>query len=736
MRMSVRLWWLILCLLPAAGYAAEAGQSYAVDQVQIEGNRRIDSEAIRQIIKAQKGSVAGGQIDEDIKALYRTGYFDQVTASIVASDAGRQSLKYFVVEKPVARKVFILGNEELSESDLSDVLKFEGKRFVDKVVPIGENQVDVTFNVKEGKRYRIRGVKLAGLSKIEEDDVLGLLQTKRYKWWSSWLFGTGRVNADVLQNDKLIVQQYLIDHGFIDGKVSDAAVVKVENGLEVVFSASEGAEYRLGKISAAGDLIDGSQKKTLKGIKSKSGGVFCGSCLREDSFIVSDKFADRGYAFVNVVPDTKVDRAGALVDVSFESSKGRPVTIDRIRIKGNNKTYDNVIRREIRVAEQELYSASKIRRSQAMLERLGYFEEVNIGQEPAKEPDKLNLDVNVREGSTGAFSVGAGYSTGDGFIVNTQVSENNFFGMGRQVMMNVDWGTQRDNMVLSYLDNRFRDSFWSLGADVYRTNRQFQDFDRRLTGGGFRFGYPLENVWGVWAQDMSFSIKYEYMGIDISDVNPLDAAPLVVESQGKSTASVITPQLVRNTINNPLNPSRGSRQVLSFETAGLGGEEEYWVGEFNNQYYVPLLHGSSGDLVFAWRFKLGYGQSFNDDPFPLFRRYFPGGINSVRGYKDRTLGPTDDQGHEYGGSKQVVDNLELIFPLVNSAGLKGVVFYDVGQAYDDDETMTASKLRQAYGFGIRWTSPLGPIRVEFGFPVDRRDGEESMVTLFSFGAPM
>jgi outer membrane protein insertion porin family len=235
---------------------------------------------------------------------------------------------------------------------------------------------------------------------------------------------------------------------------------------------------------------------------------------------------------------------------------------------------------------------------------------------------------------------------------------------------------------------------------------------------------------------MQFATKYELLDVEISDVDPLNSAPLVVASEGNSTASAVSPSLTRNTINNPLNPTKGSRQQLSFEYGGLGGDEEYYLFEVGNQWYQPVIESSYGDLTFSLRTRMGYGESNNEDPYPLFKRYFPGGINSVRGFKNRSLGPRDDNGNVFGGAKQFVNNTELIFPLINAAGLRGVVFYDIGNAFDDSESIDFGEMREGYGVGIRWSSPLGPIRIEFGFPADRKDDEDSMVTMFSFGAPI
>ena len=744
-----------------------ADEVFNVTSVTVDGNRRIDTEAILKSIKAKRGLVSSQVVDEDIRTLYKTGFFEQITASFGDSGYGSRTLRYTVVEKPTVRKVFIKGNEEVSESELADVLNFGDKRFVDKtaisalirkgisyyqmhgyydasfthsVVVVGDNQVDVTFTVDEGERYKIRKVLIRGLETLDEDEIREKIFTKRYKWWNSWLFSTGRLNREALDNDRNVIRQFLFDHGLIDGQVSEATVEKIkdDSGLLVVFDVVEGPVYTVGHISVSGDLIDYSADKTLDGIETESGDVFNSSKVRDDSFKISEKFSDIGYAYVNVVPDTSVDRERRTISLNFAVSKGKPVKVNKIRIRGNDKTYDNVIRRELKIHEQDIYSGTKVKRSKALLERLGYFEEVNITTEQTKKDDEIDLDVNVREGSTGAFSIGAGYSSADGALFNVRLSENNFLGTGRQLSLNVDVGTERDSIVLSANDRRFNDTYWGLGADLMKTYREYSDFDSDLLGGGVTASYPLEEVFGETFEDIDFALRYQYLKTDINHVNHESAAPLVIRAEGKSSSSSITPRLIRNTINNPLNPTKGSKQVLEFEASGLGAEEEFWLAQVMNTWYYPVLRSEDwGDLVFSWRFKCGFGESYDKKKdFPLFRRFFPGGINSVRGYEDRTLGPKDEDGNEYGGSKQIVNNLELIFPLVNSAGLKGVVFYDFGQAYDDNEDIEFSKLRKSYGFGLRWSSPLGPIRVEFGIPVDREDGERSMVTMFSFGAPM
>ncbi len=760
----VKFSWMTLALviLGASPIVGHAETSYRVDSVEVSGTTRIDQAAVESELVAAAGVVSQASIKKDIKMLYNTGFFDQVSVRATPSKKGGVSLTYVVVEKPVARKIFIKGNDEVSSKDLTEVLRLEGKRFVDKnklvalikkassfyqgrgfydvtldysTVPVGQNSVDITFSIAEGKRYRVREVILRGASDMDGDDIRSVIQTKRYKWWNSWLLGTGRVNKEMMDADKQIIKQYMLDHGRLEGSVGEASVEKRGDGLYVTYDITEGPEYRIGSLSATGDLVRNSEAETISDIKAKVGEVFNASLVREDIFTITDRFGDEGYAFANVVPNTMLNKSLGTVDIDFQSSQGQQVTVNRINITGNEKTYDHVIRRWLAIEEQDTYSGAKIRRSQTLLQRLGYFDEVTIANKATDKPDMVDLDVVVKEASTGSFSAGAGYSTANGTLFNAKVSESNLLGTGRKLNLNLDFGSQISNQVLSIDDNRINDSWVAGGLDLFRTTRQFNDFDRNLAGGGLSVGYPLERLVGDWAEDINVNLKYDLQHVTIKNVEDY-ASQFVKDSEGKSVASSITPSLVRNTINNPLNPVRGSKQSVSIEIAGLGGDQDYYLLELRNAWFYPLWETSFGEFVLSDRTAFGFGESLNDDPFPLFKRFFPGGINSVRGYRNRTLGPEDADGREYGGSKQFVNNLEVIFPLINSAGFRGVVFYDVGQAFDDNESIGIDQLRQAWGYGVRWNSPLGPIRVEFGYPINKQPGERGVQTMFSFGAPL
>jgi outer membrane protein insertion porin family len=742
-------------------FADPTAQTVFVQSIKIQGNKRIDIEAIKNQISVSAGETTTvGKISENVKTLYSTGFFKTIDASMDGD-----TLVFDLVEKPIVRKVFIAGNEDIGESDLSELIKFGEKRFLDKskigsmeravisfyqvkgyndakisneIKEISDNQVDITFNIDEGRRYKLRKIKFRGLNNIDDSDLKDVMQTRTFKWYSSWLLGTGRASEDLLQADRAAIRQFFLDNGYVDGTISDPTITynPDDASSEVIFDITEGQQYRIGKITASGDLLEGSAFKTVDGLDSESGDIFNASLLRKDSFTVSDKFGDKGFAFANVVPNTNIKQKEALVDVNFQISKGKPVTINRINIKGNEKTYDNVIRREIRVQESQLYSSSKIKRSQALLERLGYFDEVSIANEPVPGRDDIvDLNVVVKEAkSTGSFSIGAGYSTTDGGIINSRLTENNVLGTGRRLDLNADIGNQRNNLVLSLSDRRILDTDVAGSVEGFRSSRLFFDFEKVLTGGAVSFGYPLENWFGEAFEDMNSNLRYEAANVEIKRVDD-DSAQLILDSQGSTTNSALTPSIMRNTINNPLNPTNGSMQSLSFEYAGLGGDNEYTLLEARNTLYYPLFTTDFGEFTFSNRTRFGYGESQNDDPFPLFKRYFPGGINSVRGYDPRRLGPSEN-GSVFGGSKQFINNAEILFPLINSAGIRGVIFYDAGQAFVDDESIDFGALRQSWGAGIRWMSPMGPLRFEFGFPINREPGEDSVQPMFTFGAPM
>ncbi len=738
-------------------------EAQVIDSVVVEGNQRIEDETVLLQIKSRAGrEMSRSQIREDIKNIYRSGFFQNVAADLDKS-SGKKILIFVVKEKPSIRNVRIEGNDEVDDKTLEDLLDVEGRKFFDeskirssmrgveehyktkgygstgidfRVEEVGEDQVDLTYVVNEGEKKYIREVRIQGAEAFSSRKLRSKINTAKHRWYSSWITGKGVVSEPAMEQDVRALSNFYLENGYAGVRVGNPVVEEIEGGQAVVFSVSEGDVFEFGEVSKSGDKLDTESDIEPGDLEVRKGETFNVALLRKDTFNITERFTDIGYAFANVEPITKIDRKNKTVSVNFAVDRGDKVKINRINVSGNKKTRDNVIRRSFSINEGETYSSSKIKRSQVLLQRLGYFDDVSITPSPTNTKDEVDLDVQLREGQTGTFSVGAGISSGDGVVFSSRVTENNLLGTGNSLGIDINTGTRRENYSLNFSNPRVGDSRWSSGLSLMSVEREFEDFDRNQVGGSVSVGYPLWFLGPEYLEDVQFSLRYEALQIKIDEVS--DDAPLLIqEEQGRTTSSSITPGIVRNTIDNPLDPTSGSRQRLSFEYAGLGGKEKFWLGRASNTFYYPFLETSFGELVFSNRTNLAWGEPYSgNERFPLFRRFFPGGINSVRGFDFREMGPQNEEGSEFGGNKQLVSNFELIFPLLQEAGVKFVMFYDIGNAFDDNVDIEFDGLRQAVGWGIRWRSPIAPIRIEIGYPIDREEGEDSMTTHFSFGGPM
>ncbi len=736
-----------------------------VQEIEIIGNQRVDKETVRVQLSSKPGEELNRQnVSEDIKKIYKTGFFTDVKAKVKNTLNG-VVLAYFVNEKSAIRNINISGQEEFDEEEILEKLNLKDQRFLDpkkvkanieelrkeyqdkglygtkvnyRIDQAPNGEVDLVVNINEGEEKRIRKIVFQGNQQLRASDLSGQIDTARYKWWSSWITGSGVANDEKLDNDKKRLTEHYLRKGFAEVKVAKPQIVDTTDGINIVYNVNEGQRYNFGEISVVGDLIDNNQNKTLDKIKSANGKTFNVDYLRQDTFGISDKFTDIGYAFANVEPLTKVNRENKTVDIAYKVSKGELTHVNKILFNGNDKTRDNVLRRNLKIQEQEVFSSSKIRRSQELLRRLGFFDEVTIVPQPTDDAQKVNLNVGVKEAQTGTFSIGAGVSSGDGVLFNGRVSENNVLGTGNSISVDVNTGTTTNNFLLSFTNPRVNDTYLSFGVSGQSVIRRFDNFDRTITGGGISLGYPLLFL-GTdtdYLDDIRVSLGYQYNKIEIDNLDD-DAPQLVIDQEGETTASSILPRLIRNTIDNPLDPSSGSRQVLNLEYAGLGGEENFWLVNFNNSWFYPIIETNAGDIVFSQRIKFGWGENISGDgQFPLFRRFFPGGIDTNRGFAARELGPQDENGNEFGGNKQLLGTFETIFPISQSIGLKGVLFYDVGNAFDDEESINFGELRHSVGWGFRWRSPIAPIRIEIGHPLNREEGDNSIAFNFSLGAPI
>ena len=769
---------------PAEAVRPDSQQPARIDRIVIAGNRRVEADAIRIHLRSQVGTALNEEtVDSDLRALYRMGFFDDVEVDWSERD-GDWVLTYTVSERALIKELHIEGNKKLDREDLEPALKvrpntilepekirkgideakklYEKKGYLDARIEYetqatGEDEVILTYKIEEGEVVRISKLIIEGVRAFPDSPwynplpggVKRVMQTKE-KWMLSFVTGAGNLDNDVLKTDIERITAYYYDNGYIDVKVDEPTVERHEDGLHVTIKVDEGEQYKVGKVEVAGDLLADMSAAREK-LNLQSDDVFRTSKLRDDITVLTEAYGDEGYAFVNVTPDTIVSQTAKDVDVTYRVSKGPAVSIDKIEISGNTKTRDKVLRREIELQEQQQFSGSKLRRSQERLRRLGYFEDVNITTRKAAGEDKLDLLVDVKEASTGAFSAGAGISSGENFLFNVRLSEINLLGRGLRLTLNADFGEIRRNFSIDLTEPYLFDTQISAGLSLFNWRLIFDEFTRGGTGAAMRAFYPLTGFgWnklaGFSLVDSRVGLEYRLEEAEISDVS-LAASNQIRAEQGTSLTSSITPRFLRDTRNHPFDPSAGSLQDVGFEIAGVGGESKFIKLEARGRWYYPFYKSPTwGTFVASTGGTLGYGFGYGDSrELPLFERYFPGGINSVRGFRILSLGPQNvvfaeqpAQGFDrdaIGGSQQLIFNNELIIPIVEALGLKGVTFFDAGNAFTAADGIDFGEMRMAVGGGIRWLSPIGPLRLEVGFPLNPRVGDDKQAFMFSFGGP-
>ena len=752
---------ILLVLISGSTIAFAEGEKLV--EVRIQGNRRIESTSILNVIAVRAGdTLYNDKTDTDIRAIYKLGHFQDVQALKEDSDKG-VVLVYSVLEKAIVREITFEGNKEIKTDKLKEVLDirqnsvFSSKDLDKSVTKIKKlygdegyylaavqtevkksspSDLAVILKIIEGDKILIKDIRLDGVKAFSDSKLKGIMETKE-KWFMSWLTGAGTYKEEVLKNDALLLSDHYLNNGYINIKVGEP-VVKLndtKSALDVSIGITEGEQYRIGAINFKGELLD-SEADLVKKLKIVPGEIFNRSILRTDIGTLTDLYGDKGYAFATINPQTRLDNEKKSVDMTFDVEKGELVSIERINIAGNPKTRDKVIRREMRITENGLYSTTGIKRSKQNLMNLGFFEEANIATAKGSAGNKLNVNVDVKEKPTGTFSIGGGYSSLDGFIGQGSVQQSNFLGLGLKGNLSASIGGKSKTYAIGLTDPYFMDTKWTLGGDIYRSERIYNDYSRRLLGADIKGGYPISDSLGTF-------LMYKYEIKDLYDPTPAyqalhDADSTETYPLGKTTTSSVYSSITHNNTDYRMDPSAGWINTLSMEYAGLGGNNKYARYITDHTWFYQLYK----KLIFSTKLALGYVQEVGQ-PVPIDEKFYLGGIFSLRGYKTRTVAPTKTQlvkdiyGNQaneqiyLGGSKEIFGNAELSFPMLPEAGLKGVVFFDYGNSFDVFDTMLMS-----YGFGVRWASPIGPLRLEYGIPVNpRKDIDSSSGRLeFSIGS--
>ena len=748
--LAVTASWVLLLLALAFG-RAHGQEQVLVKQLDVKGSRKMDEATIRFRLKTKVGeSFSLEKTREDVKTLYRLGFFDDVAVDAEVFEGGLK-VTFILTEKPTIREVKIRGNKQIATDKIKEKLALteggvfntqavaanaekvrllyeEEGYYQAKILPqvekVAEGDISVVFQIDEGGKFEISTVRILGTKGLSERDIKDHLATKEL--FLFYFYGT--LKREELQRDLDRIKAFYLDNGYLDVKVDEPEirVVEARRKLEISIRVEEGPQYRVGEVRITGNTVFATDE-VLKPLQIAKRGVFSREVLQRDILTLTDRYSERGYLFADVAPIINTDRINHIVDLGMEISEGKQVFVERIEISGNTKTRDKVIRRDIALIEGDLYNSRLLARSRQNLNNLGYFEDVKIDTRRGTAEDRVDIEVAVKEKPTGSFAIGAGFSSIDGVLGAGSISQNNFLGLGTRMSFSGQLGSSANRFVLRYQDPHILDTETSLDVSLFNQRLLFQSFtgfDQDAKGGSLTLGRRLY-------KELFGSLSYKYEQVRIFNL-VANAPTLIREQEGTNITASIGFTLSMDLRDNRRDPARGFVGTGSYQLAAtfLGGENEFNRFSLDLGYYHPIFWKFVGHI----RGNLIVVEPFGDRPLPAQERVFLGGTNTVRGFKTFTLSPVDPiTGERIGGNKAIYFNNELLFPIYEPLGAKGLLFIDAGNVFAENESFSLS-LRPTAGVGLRVATPFGLVRVEWGFNLDKRPGERSNAVHLTVGS--
>ncbi len=753
---------LVLTSLTVPVLAQNGTEQEIVSDVQIQGNVRIESEAIKKVVQTGTGDIFNKrQLSDDIKSIYRMGYFEDIHVAMQDADGGK-IVVFHVKERPTVRKILFKNNllfdtDELMKEisitrgsivNVADIQRnirqlkelYKNKNYYNvqityALLPEDNNQADIEFHIEEGDKFRIQKIDFEGNQVYTDKELKKIIKTAE-KGFLMWIFSSaGDLKMDILSQDIARLTAHYHDNGYINARIGEPEIVygqapaeegekEPEKGIYIKFKIEEGEQYKVGSIDLSGDLIEDEQFLRDR-LQVTEDTVFNRSQLRMDLMRLTDFYSDRGYYYVDIYPKTDVNEESLTIDIDYVITKGELVFFDQIIITGNTKTRDKVIRRQLSFHEQERYSGRKLKYGISRLYRLNYFENVGVDVVEKKAENKIDLKIDVEEKPTGEFSFGGGYSSQEKFFATASVSQFNLFGRGQTLQVQGQMGGTTNQFKLSFTEPWLFDIPLSAGIDFYNWEVDYDTYTMDTTGGGLRFGYPVFRDTRLY-----LSNSYEVNSIqDVYQDAPTSILDLLDIDEDRIVTNSISMSLVYDSRDNVMNPRRGAKHSLTIENAGglLGGDVAFTKYTSELGWYIPLFWKTVGFI----HSKGGYVNENSDGYLPDYEKFYLGGMNSLRGFdwRDVSILEFDEDGFlidERGGDKFVQLNLEFQFPLFgDELGLVGVMFYDTGNVFDKGDNIDLGDLRKSWGFGFRWYSPMGPIRLERGYVLNPEEWEDS-----------
>ena len=738
-----------------------------VAEIDVDGTKVLDKEVVLMRITLQKGDILTAKtINTALKNVYDLGYFDDVQVRVENVEDGKKVV-FAVKEKPRIQAVTVRGSDEIDAEDiieavstkkggvvnpkvLSDDIRViremyrkEGHykaKITHEIDDPGTGVAHLTFVIEEGPQLYIENVIIDGAEQMDPDDIKDVLALKE-RGFLSWIDNTGVLKEELLERDAAAIMAFYQSKGFLTAKVGRPEIDIKDDGIDVIYKVWEGDRYKMGQTLFKGDLID-EPEQLLEVTKIDSlqedDEYFDRTMIKTDIEALTGHYNNYGYAYADVGVKLQDDPETKIVDVVYNIQKHQRVHIRRVLIEGNTRTRDNVIMREMRLADGDRFHGDKLERSHQRLTNLDYFEKVDISPVPTGNPEEMDLIVKVKDKSTGSISGGIGFSTYDGVFFGGSIKESNLFGRGYSIGFDGQIGGSSTAYTAYFTNPQINDTDLGFGVSVHKTDKEYSQYDISSTGGNLNFFYPIgEYTTLKWGYGLEFYSIY--------DVDS-DASEEVKEDEGDHTASTLSGAITRDTRDTYLGTTDGTLTSFKVTYGGgaIGGTDHFvkYVGSFD--WYTPVFE----KVVFHSKFWAGFvHENFNNDEIPTAQRFELGGVGSVRGYSNYTIVPTESATSQstIGGNKAFYTNLELKRPISEELGINALVFFDAGNSWQEDEMLFETVERygrkptlglyKSVGGGLNWYSPMGPVGFVYGYALDQLDNESRHKFELMMGRP-
>lgn len=767
-----------LCLAVSGSIAVQLAslspaQAAVVSRIEVRGNQRVDSDTIRNYVGIRPGaSFTNSDIDEAVKRLFATGLFSDVRINQVGG-----SLVVVVDEHAIINQVLFQGNKKIKDAQLRNAVQMQPRGAYsaaaveadieaikaaysrigrdDATVTASTQQleggrVNVVFEINEGGRTKIRSINFVGNNAFSDGRLSDVISTKRSNFLS-FLTRNDIYDEARLRADEEVLRRFYYNRGYADFQVisSYAELDETENEYTITFTVEEGEKYVFGEITIDSTIAEVDPQALTPLLETRTGRTYSAKDVEDTIIALTERLASQGYAFAQVTPRGDRDFANRTISVLYAIDQGQRAYVERIEIRGNIRTRDYVIRREFDVSEGDAFNQVLIQRAKRRLERLDFFESVDISTAPGSEPDQVVLVVDVVEKSTGELSIGAGYTTGGttgtaGFTLEGGIGERNFLGRGQSIRLSIAGGRNSRDYMISFTEPYFLGRRISAGFDIYRQTRNYTNYSSQVTGGTVRFGLPITNslttvlAYNYTVENYAYTTTCDANGDGVPDAGCAVATAIQnAIGSGNWTKSSVSGSLIYNTIDDMKNPHEGFYVNLTTEVAGIGGNAQWVKVTGRGSYYHTL--SEELDLVGLVSAGGGHVQGFGAGPLRVFD-LFQSNDRIIRGFAYNGIGPADlTTGEQLGGTTYFNASAEVQFPLPGvpqSFGLRGALFADAATIYGNtlvnvNPATVGMAWRASVGASLMWNSPFGPLRVDYAVPVMRQASDR--VQNFSFG---